>query len=161
LLGYLLLAQSAVALDDRAAARDLVEEAERVRRLEPTATHLNDQLDELRGQLTTGDLHRPGGFPSLTRAELRVLPYLTTHLSLQDVADQLIVSRNTAKSHTVALHWWPEEDGHRLLASGQLDQQPAPDEPRPSAHEGVRRAAVDPDEGWFSSRSLRGHQLAM
>jgi hypothetical protein len=43
----------------------------------------------------------------------------------------------------------------------QLDQQPAPDEPRPSAHECVRRAAVAPCEGSFSSRSLRGHQLAM
>ena len=40
----------------------------------------------------------------LTGAELRVLPYLATHLSLQEIAEALIISRNTAKSHSVAIY---------------------------------------------------------
>ena len=46
----MLLARSVLALEDLAAARDLAQ-AERIRRREPTATHLNDQLDERRSQL--------------------------------------------------------------------------------------------------------------
>ncbi len=40
----------------------------------------------------------------LTMAELRVLHYLPTHLSLQEIADELHITRNTAKSHVVAIY---------------------------------------------------------
>ena len=40
----------------------------------------------------------------LTAAELRVLAYLPTHLSLQEIADRLVVSRNTVKTHSVAVY---------------------------------------------------------
>lgn len=40
----------------------------------------------------------------LTAAELRVLALLPTHLSLQEIADRLIISRNTAKTHAVAIY---------------------------------------------------------
>jgi LuxR family maltose regulon positive regulatory protein len=40
----------------------------------------------------------------LTPAERRVLDYLPTHLSLQEIGDELHVSRNTAKTHTVAIY---------------------------------------------------------
>ena len=33
-----------------------------------------------------------------------MLPYLATHLSLQEVAAELHVSRNTAKTHSVAIY---------------------------------------------------------
>jgi LuxR family maltose regulon positive regulatory protein len=35
---------------------------------------------------------------------MRVLAYLPTQLSLQEIAEQLIISRNTAKSHSIAIY---------------------------------------------------------
>ena len=33
-----------------------------------------------------------------------MLAYLPTHFSLQEIAEQLIISRNTAKSHSVSIY---------------------------------------------------------
>jgi LuxR family transcriptional regulator, maltose regulon positive regulatory protein len=41
---------------------------------------------------------------SLTTAELRVLRLLPTHLSLSEIADELVVSRNTVKSQVAAIY---------------------------------------------------------
>ncbi len=103
-LGFLLLAQSALVLGDRAEARELLRQGQRARRRDPSATFLNDQLDALAEQLTSaGDLSS-GGFEPLSTAELRVLDYLPTHLSLREIAEELLISRNTAKSHSVAIY---------------------------------------------------------
>ncbi len=40
----------------------------------------------------------------LTRAELRVVQYLPTNLSLADIAGRLYVSRNTVKSQVAAIY---------------------------------------------------------
>jgi len=40
----------------------------------------------------------------LTTAELRVLRYLPTHLTLAAIADELFVSRNTAKTHAISVY---------------------------------------------------------
>ena len=101
---FLLLAQTAVALGERAEARLLLEEAQRARRRDPSATFLNEQLDLLAEQMhSASDLSTPA-FQPLTTAELRVLDYLPTHLSLQEIAGVLLISRNTAKSHTVSIY---------------------------------------------------------
>lgn len=100
----LLLAKTALALGDRAQARESADEAERAQRREPSASYLTEQLQELRAQLETGQDERLEGSPPITTAELRVLGYLPTHLSLQDIAEQLLISRNTAKSHSVAIY---------------------------------------------------------
>ena len=102
--GLLLLTQTALALGDRADARDLLREAHKARRRDPSATFLNDQLDALAEQLTSADDLSPAEYEPLSTAELRVLDYLPTHLSLREIADELIVSRNTAKSHSVAIY---------------------------------------------------------
>jgi LuxR family maltose regulon positive regulatory protein len=100
----LLLAQTAVTLGDRAEARVLVTEANRARRRDASATFLNDQLDRLVEQLgSAGDLSLTDVEP-LTTAELRVLDYLPTHLSLREIAGILIISRNTVKSHSLAIY---------------------------------------------------------
>jgi LuxR family maltose regulon positive regulatory protein len=102
--GLLLLAQTSLALNDRAEARVLLREAQRARRRDQSATLLNAQLDELAEQLNSaGDLVRVDVQP-LTTAERRVLDYLPTHLSLQEIAAELLISRNTAKSHSVAIY---------------------------------------------------------
>ena len=103
-LGLLLLAQTALALGDRAEARALLREGQRARRRDPSATFLNEQLDSLADQLTSADDLSPTGFEPLTTAELRVLDYLPSHLSLREIAEELLISRNTAKSHSVAIY---------------------------------------------------------
>ena len=44
------------------------------------------------------------GLASLTTAEQRVLRLLPTHLSMGEIADRLYVSRNTVKSHSIAIY---------------------------------------------------------
>ena len=50
------------------------------------------------------DLGGDAGGPALTTAELRTLQYLPTHLSLREIGERLHVSRNTVKTHTVAIY---------------------------------------------------------
>jgi len=40
----------------------------------------------------------------LTRAELRLLPYLATHLTFPEVASRLFLSLNTVKTETVSIY---------------------------------------------------------
>ena len=40
----------------------------------------------------------------MTPAELRVLEYLPTHLTLTEIGDILFVSRNTVKTHVVSIY---------------------------------------------------------
>jgi LuxR family maltose regulon positive regulatory protein len=35
---------------------------------------------------------------------LRILPLLSTYLSFQDIADRLVISRNTAKTHAMSIY---------------------------------------------------------
>ena len=41
---------------------------------------------------------------SLTGAELRLLPYLATHLMFPEIASRLFISRNTVKSEAVSIY---------------------------------------------------------
>ena len=41
---------------------------------------------------------------SLTGAELRLLPYLATHLTFPEIATRLFISRNTVKSEAVSIY---------------------------------------------------------
>jgi LuxR family transcriptional regulator, maltose regulon positive regulatory protein len=70
-------------------------------------------------QLATGTLGRAHAHESLTPAELRVLAFLPTHLSMQDIADQLLVSRNTVKTHLIAIYrkLGVSSRGHAVLAA--------------------------------------------
>jgi LuxR family maltose regulon positive regulatory protein len=104
LLCYLLVAQSAMAVGDLQLARSLATEARRARRSETEATFLNTQLDELSSQLEHGSTEGTLEIAPLTPAELHVLAYLPTHLSHQEIAEALFISRNTAKSHAVAIY---------------------------------------------------------
>jgi DNA-binding CsgD family transcriptional regulator len=46
----------------------------------------------------------PPTIEPLTAAEVRVLAWLPTHLSLQQIADELVVSRNTVKCQAAAIY---------------------------------------------------------
>jgi LuxR family maltose regulon positive regulatory protein len=44
------------------------------------------------------------GPSSLTKAELRILAFLVTHLSYPEIADRLFVSRHTVKAHAMSIY---------------------------------------------------------
>jgi LuxR family maltose regulon positive regulatory protein len=100
--GHVLLARSALALNDGATARRHLAAARSAAALEPLATGLIQRLEETEQQLSAGAM--TSLLTPLTPAELRVLPHLATHLSLQEIGEALTLSRNTAKSHSVAIY---------------------------------------------------------
>ena len=81
----------------------MAHEAALARRLDPTCSYLNVKLDSLMTVLGGADVSQRDPV-SITTAELRVLAYLPTHLSLGDIADRVFVSRNTVKSHVAAIY---------------------------------------------------------
>ena len=102
ILQRLILAQAALLRSDPTAARRLVDEADRLLPQEPDAVVLSDWVDTLHRRLSAIE-----GLPrtsEMTSAEQRVLEMLETHLSLAAIADHLYVSRNTVKSHTLAIY---------------------------------------------------------
>ena len=93
-----------LALGDAAAARTTFRETEQVLELRPDMGVLVEDARELRERLaaTTG----PAGAwaMSLTGAELRLLPYLATHLTIPEIATRLFISRNTVKTEAVSIY---------------------------------------------------------
>jgi LuxR family transcriptional regulator, maltose regulon positive regulatory protein len=62
---------------------------------------LADRVERLRAQVRYVREH---AVTTLSAAELRLLPYLQTHLSLQEIADRLYVSRNTVSSEVGSIY---------------------------------------------------------
>jgi LuxR family maltose regulon positive regulatory protein len=44
------------------------------------------------------------GSSTLSEAELRILPYLATHLSFREIGERMFLSRHTVKSHAMAIY---------------------------------------------------------
>jgi LuxR family maltose regulon positive regulatory protein len=61
-------------------------------------------LDACRQQLDCVTGARSTDAEALTRAELRVLQFLPTHLSFLEIAEHLYVSTNTVKTHARAVY---------------------------------------------------------
>lgn len=97
------LARVYAALGDATGAHLALREAEAVVRRRPLLGTLIDDLLEVRRQLGTA-MPLLGGPSSLTAAELRVLPFLPTYLSFDEIGDRLSVSRNTVKSHAMSIY---------------------------------------------------------
>jgi LuxR family transcriptional regulator, maltose regulon positive regulatory protein len=91
-------------LGDRAGAQVLLAEARKPQLVQPDAVGLASELDELAEAIRTAKDVLPAGPSSLTTAELRVLHYLPTNLTIADIASRLFVSRNTVKSQAVAIY---------------------------------------------------------
>ena len=98
------LTRAHLALGEAVAARTILTETERVLELRPQMGVLVDDARELRDHVdaTSG----PGGAwaMSLTGAELRLLPYLATHLMFPEIGSRLFISRNTVKSEAVSIY---------------------------------------------------------
>ncbi len=97
------LARAYLGLDDVAGARVLVRQARDVLRQRPALGILAGQVEELRSQLAMiggGTV----GVSSLTTAELRLLPLLSTHLSFREIGQRLHLSRHTVKTHAISIY---------------------------------------------------------
>jgi LuxR family maltose regulon positive regulatory protein len=98
------LAHTSILLGDRIGAETLLREAHEFLIRQPDATRALRQvakLEELVGHLRR---HSSIGSSALTTAELRVLHYLPTNLSLAEIGDRLYVSRYTVKTHCASIY---------------------------------------------------------
>ncbi|HWI32159.1 MAG TPA: LuxR C-terminal-related transcriptional regulator [Microbacterium sp.] len=97
------LATTYWSLGDAATARHLVREIDDILLHRPALGALLDQIASLKALVTTATNGTRGG-PPLTPAELRLLPYLQTHLTLPEIAARLFVSRNTVSTEVGAIY---------------------------------------------------------
>ena len=97
------MARAYLTLADAAGAATMLREIEAILRRRPDLGELLAQVEELRAGLRTMRAHAPGA-STLTEAELRVLPYLATHLSFRETGERLFISRHTVKSHAMAIY---------------------------------------------------------
>ena len=93
-----------LALADVAGARTLMQEIDELLRRRPGLGSLADEAGWLRGRLSREHGASTPGASSLTAAELRLLPLLTTHMSLPEIAEELSLSHHTVKSQAYAAY---------------------------------------------------------
>jgi LuxR family transcriptional regulator, maltose regulon positive regulatory protein len=99
------LAETLLDLRDFAAARVRAEEARGHLASLLTEGVLREQLRRVSSDLTRQSSHaQPPSAMALTKAEMRVLQLLPTHLSLGEIAEELYTSRNTVKSQVAAVY---------------------------------------------------------
>ncbi|ADB49040.1 ATP-dependent transcriptional regulator, MalT- like, LuxR family [Conexibacter woesei DSM 14684] len=98
------LTRAHLALADPGAARTVFEESERILALRPQLALLVDEMRELRGHVAATAGPAGSWAMSLTGAEIRLLPYLATHLTFPEIAGRLFISRNTAKTEAISIY---------------------------------------------------------
>ena len=96
------LGRAYLELADPAGARAVLRQVRDIQQVRPDLGGIAADADELEHQLDTMQV-RTIGASSLTAAELRLLPFLATHLSYAEIGERLYVSRNTVKSQAVSL----------------------------------------------------------
>ena len=92
------------ALGDQAAARHLLREIDDVLLHRPELGVLVDEVSEFRDILTSSAAVGSPGVSPLTPAELRLLPYLQTHLTIREIGERLFVTRNTVSSEVGSIY---------------------------------------------------------
>jgi LuxR family maltose regulon positive regulatory protein len=97
------LARAYLALNDAAGARAVLGQARDVLYLRPDLGNLPDQVEELRSALEAAREALPRS-SSLTTAELRLLPWLATHLTFREIGERLYVSQNTVKTQAISVY---------------------------------------------------------
>jgi LuxR family maltose regulon positive regulatory protein len=93
-----------LALGDLAGARTLMREIDELLQRRPDLGTLAPDAQALRDRLATDRGSTAPGASALTAAELRLLPLLSTHLSLPEIGEELFVSRHTVKSQANSLY---------------------------------------------------------
>jgi LuxR family maltose regulon positive regulatory protein len=98
------LARAALRMSELPRARVLLAEAARGLQQVPDAPAAREWFDECSAQADAAIESFGDGGWALTTAELRVLQFLPTHLSLPEIAGELFVSPNTVKTHARAVY---------------------------------------------------------
>jgi LuxR family transcriptional regulator, maltose regulon positive regulatory protein len=97
------LAEVHLALADVATARQLLREIDDILIRRPALGTLVDEVGEFRHVLASSAAGMAGRLP-LTPAELRLLPYLQTHLTADGIAERLFISVHTVKTEVSSIY---------------------------------------------------------
>ena len=82
----------------------ILTETERVLQARPHMGSLIEDMRELRDHVDATSGSKGEWAMSLTGAELRLLPFMATHLMFPEIASRLFVSRNTVKTEAVSIY---------------------------------------------------------
>jgi LuxR family transcriptional regulator, maltose regulon positive regulatory protein len=91
------------AIGDPSGSRVLLREVGDLLRRQPNLGTLSTQAKALES-MTEGNRVTRFGASTLTAAELRLLPYLPTHLSFREIGERLYVSPHTVKSQAISIY---------------------------------------------------------
>jgi LuxR family maltose regulon positive regulatory protein len=101
--GRLTQARTAILLGDGATARLLIAEAREHLTPELRASAAGDGLAEVESALALMS-DRGGSASVLTTTELRVLQFLPSYLTLQQIGEHLFISQSTVKTHVLSIY---------------------------------------------------------
>jgi LuxR family maltose regulon positive regulatory protein len=93
-----------LALSDLAGARTLMREIDEILRQRPDLGALVGEAQELRSRLAVERGPSTAGASALTAAELRLLPMLSTHLQLQEIAAEVYLSPHTVRAQSKSIY---------------------------------------------------------
>jgi len=97
------LAKLYLSIAEVVAARQLLRETDDILTHRPALGILTGEVEEFRHVLASSAAEVTGRAP-LTPAELRLLPYLQTHLTVRGIAERLFVSRYTVKAEVKSIY---------------------------------------------------------
>jgi len=97
------MTRSYSALGDPMGASAVLAQAREILQQRPDLGLLSELAGQLHASLATGRT-RSNGASSLTAAELRLLPLLSTHLSYAEIGERLYVSKNTVKTQAYSAY---------------------------------------------------------
>jgi LuxR family transcriptional regulator, maltose regulon positive regulatory protein len=97
------MTRSYITLGDHGGAAAVLAQADDILQQRPDLGVLAELAGQLQASLATGTSHTIGA-SSLTAAELRLLPLLSTHLSYAEIGERLYVSKNTVKTQAYSAY---------------------------------------------------------
>jgi LuxR family transcriptional regulator, maltose regulon positive regulatory protein len=92
------------AIAEQKAARHLLHEIDDVLLHRPALGVLVDEVSEFRRLITSRSAVGATGGSPLSPAELRLLPYLQTHLTFGEIGERLYISRNTVSTEVASVY---------------------------------------------------------
>ena len=98
------LAKVYLAIADLGTGHQLLREIDDVLAHRPALGTLVEEVKDFRGVLASSAVSKPAGTLPLTPAELRLLPYLQTHLTADKIAERLFLSSHTVKTEIKAIY---------------------------------------------------------
>jgi LuxR family transcriptional regulator, maltose regulon positive regulatory protein len=98
------LAKVYLAIADPATARQLLREIDDILRQRPALGTFVAEAEELRRVLASSAATGAAGISPLTPAELRLLPYLQTHLTSGGIAERLFLSPHTVRTEAKSIY---------------------------------------------------------